>query len=98
MQKQLLYCSENGSVNLLARLTLDESYSSIALSEYRGQLISSMEAVGAVLVANGVCSLLKTTIAANISTRTNQSESYNYGKYVTINAFMIILCFYYRYR
>ena len=77
-------------MNLLARLTLDESY---AYYEYRGQLISSMEAVGTVLVANGVCSLLKTSIAANISIRTNQSESYTYGKYVAILycAFVIIL-------
>ena len=73
-------------MNLLSRLTLDESY---ALNEYRGQLISSMEAVGAILVTNGVCSLLKTSIAANISIRTNQSESYNYGKYV---ASIFILC------
>jgi hypothetical protein len=69
-------------VNLLARLILDDSYSSIALSEYRGQLISSVEAVGAVLVANGVCALINTTIAVNISIRINQSEGYNlYGRY-----------------
>ena len=84
MHKQLYY-SETGSVNLLARLTVDESYSSITLSEYTRQLISSVETMGAVLVANGVCTLINTTIAANISIRTNQSESYSlYGRYVPL--------------
>ena len=84
MHKQLYY-SETGSVNLLARLTIGESYSSITLSEYTCQLISSVETIGAVLVANGVCTLINTTIAANISIQTNQSESYSlYGRYVPL--------------
>ena len=69
--------SENGSVNLLARLTVDASYSSIALSEYTSQLKSSVETIGAILVTNGGCTLINTSIAANISIRTNQSEGYN---------------------
>ena len=70
-------------MNLLARLTVDESYSSIALSEYTHLLTSSVETIGAILVASGVCTLINTTITANISIRTNQSESHNpYGEYV----------------
>ena len=70
-------------MNLLARLTVDESYSSIALSEYTHLLTSSVETIGAILVANGVCTLINTTMTANISIRTNQSKSHNpYGEYV----------------
>ena len=70
-------------MNLLVRLIVDESYSSIALSEYTRLLTSSVETIGAVLVANGVYTLSDITITANISIRTNQSESHNlYGEHV----------------
>ena len=68
---------------MLAKLTVDESYSSIELSEFTRHLISPVETIGAVLVANGVCNLINATILANISIRTNQSESDNvYGRNV----------------
>ena len=68
---------------MLARLIVDESYSSIALSEYTRLLTSSVETIGAILVANGVYTLSDITITANISIRTNQSESHNlYGEHV----------------
>ena len=76
------YCSENGLLNLLARLTVDESYSNIELSEYTSQLTSSVETIGAVLVTNGDCTLNDTTVAANISIRTNQSEGYSFSFFV----------------
>ena len=63
-------------MNLLARLTVDESYSSVVLSEYTSQLTSSVETIGAILVSDGDCTLIGTAIAANISTRSPQSEGY----------------------
>ena len=69
-------CSESGTVTLLAKLTVAENYSRIALSEYVHQFSSSVEVIGAVLVTNGSCSLRDTSIATNISTRESQSEGW----------------------
>ena len=91
------YCSENRSVNLLARLTIAEGYSNnvIVLSEYLSELRPSVETIGAVLVTSGGCTLIDTTIAANISIRTNQSEGYSFfviGIYFDI-VLILIVCF-----
>ena len=54
---------------MLTYLMVAENYSTVALSEYVDQFVSSVEVIGAVLVANGICSLDDTSIAMNISTR-----------------------------
>ena len=55
---------------MLAHLMIAENYSRlIALSEYVNELVSSIEVIGAVIVANGTCSLEGSSIAMNISTR-----------------------------
>ena len=54
---------------MLAHLMIAENYSRIALSEYVNELVSSIEVIGAVIVAKGTCSLEGASIAMNISTR-----------------------------
>ena len=54
---------------MLAHLTIAENYSSIALSEYTNQFVSSVEVIGAVVVAYGNCSLNDTSITMNTSIR-----------------------------
>ena len=59
---------------MLAHLMIAENYSRIVLSEYKNQFVSSVEVIGAVLVANGSCSLNETLITMNISTRVPSSS------------------------
>ena len=59
---------------MLAYLMVAENYSTVALSEYADQLVSSVEVIGAVLVMNGICSLNEISIAMNISTRIPSSS------------------------
>ena len=56
-------------VSKLAYLMVAENYSTVSLSEYADQLVSSVEVIGAVLVTNGICTLNEMSIAMNISTR-----------------------------
>ena len=61
-------------VSKLAHLMVAENYSTVALSEYADQLVSSVEVVGAVLVTNGICALNEVSIAMNLSTRIPSSS------------------------